>query len=81
MCRRVCVDACAARGLVTTPANWGQTGSAMLMCTTRPSPKNVEMRALRAIEKLIRNHEIERRVLLLERADGAQGEDRSTPSV
>ena len=40
-----------------------------------PPPKNVEMRALRAIEELIRNHEIQRRVLLLHRSNRTQGKN------
>jgi hypothetical protein len=36
--------------------------------------------AARAIEKLIGDHELQRRVFFLERSDGAQRQMRSTPS-
>ena len=45
------------------------------MCATKPSPKNVETRPLGAVEELIGNDELERAVLLLERADGAERDD------
>ena len=52
-----------------------QNGCAKPTCATRPLPKNVLIRPLRAIEELIGDDDVERLVFLLQAADGARRED------
>ncbi len=55
--------------------SWGQTGSAKLMCATKPSPKKVEARPRGAVEELVGDDEIERPVFFLERSHRAERHD------
>ena len=57
------------------PLSSVQNGCAKPTCATRPRPKNVLTRPLRAIDELIGDDDVERLVFLLQAADRAGRED------